>query len=48
MTAAQKDVEEKADFDSLKLEAKNQTKQLLTGIFSGSIGNRELVVKFAE
>ena len=48
MTAAQKDVEEKADFDSLKLEAKNQTKQLLTGIFSGAIGNRELVVKFAE
>lgn len=48
MTAAQKDVEEKADFDSLKAEAKTQTKQLLTGLFTGAIGERELVVKFSE
>ena len=48
MTAAQKDVEEKADFDSLKAEAKTQTKQLLTGLFAGAIGERELVVKFAQ
>ena len=48
MTAAQKDVEEKADFDSLKAEARTQTKQLLTGLFAGAIGERELVVKFAE
>lgn len=48
MTAAQKDVEEKADFDSLKAEAKTQTRQLLTGLFAGAIGERELVVKFAE
>ena len=48
MTAAQKDVEEKADFDSLKAEAKTQTRQLLTGLFTGAIGERELVVKFSE
>ena len=48
MTAAQKDVEEKADFDSLKAEAKTQTRQLLSGLFAGAIGERELVVKFAE
>ena len=48
MTAAQKDVEEKADFDSLKAEAKTQTRQLLTGLFTGAIGERELVVRFSE
>ena len=48
MTAAEKDVEEKADFDALKAEAKTQTKQLLTGLFSGAIGERELVVRFAQ
>ena len=48
MTAAQKDVEEKADFDSLKAEAKTQTRQLLTGLFAGAIGERELVVRFSE
>ena len=48
MTAAQKDVEEKADFDSLKAEANTQTRQLLTGLFAGAIGERELVVKFAQ
>ena len=44
----EKAVEEKADFDSLKAEARTQTKQLLTGLFAGAIGERELVVKFAQ
>ncbi len=48
MSVAKEDVEKNVDFDSLKSEAKTQTKKLLTGLFSGIIGERDLVVTFGE
>lgn len=48
INAAKKDVEEKVDYNSLKAEARSQTQTLLQGLFDGIIGDRELVVKFAQ
>lgn len=48
INAAKKDVEEKVDYNSLKAEARTQTQTLLTGLFDGIIGERQLVVKFEQ
>ncbi len=46
--AAKSDVEEKGDMDGLIQRSQEQTEILLYGLFEGSIGERELIIKFKK